>query len=151
MPIQNDTMQPSRMLYNECGCGSLFELRSRRCRQTARCDAINALPSVRGDEVGTGKYPVGVNIAISDDQSVGTDSQRDVKRPALYSPWPEAAAKSDFAGVQTYTRSPVVITIGSPQNKRGTVTSVPISIGRKKRRKNLRTLVTVPFCPNDRS
>jgi beta-glucosidase len=56
---------------------------------------------------GPGKYPVGVNIAISDDQPVGADSQRDVKRTALYSPWFEAAAKSDFVGVQTYTRSRV--------------------------------------------
>jgi beta-glucosidase len=58
-------------------------------------------------KAGPGKYPVGVNIAISDDQAVGTDSQRDVKRATLCGPWLEAAAKSDFVGVQTYTRSRV--------------------------------------------
>jgi beta-glucosidase len=45
---------------------------------------------------GPGKYPIGVNIAISDDQAVGANSQRDSKRAAWYSPWFEAAAKSDF-------------------------------------------------------
>ncbi len=58
-------------------------------------------------KAGPGKYPVGVNIAISDDQAVGADSQRDAKRATLYGPWLEAAAKSDFVGVQTYTRSRV--------------------------------------------
>ena len=56
---------------------------------------------------GPGKYPVGVNIAISDDQAVGADSKRDEKREAVYGPWLRAAAKSDFVGVQTYTRSRV--------------------------------------------
>ena len=56
---------------------------------------------------GPGKYPVGLNLAMSDDQAVGPDSQRDAKRATLYEPWLEAAAKSDFIGVQTYTRSRV--------------------------------------------
>ena len=56
---------------------------------------------------GPGKYPVGVTLAMSDDQAVGPDSARDRKRAALYGPWLEAAAKSDFIGVQTYTRSRV--------------------------------------------
>ena len=56
---------------------------------------------------GPGKYPVGLTLAISDDQAVGADSARDRKRAQLYGPWLEAAAKSDFIGVQTYTRSRV--------------------------------------------
>ncbi len=56
---------------------------------------------------GPGKYPVGVTLAMSDDQAVGPDSARDRKRAQLYGPWLEAAAKSDFIGVQTYTRSRV--------------------------------------------
>ncbi len=56
---------------------------------------------------GAGKFPVGVNIAMSDDQAVGADSGRDKKREELYGPWLRAAAESDFVGVQTYTRSRV--------------------------------------------
>ncbi len=56
---------------------------------------------------GPGKYPVGVNVAISDDQAVGADSKRDEKRKSVYGPWMAAAAKSDYIGVQTYTRSRV--------------------------------------------
>ena len=56
---------------------------------------------------GPGKYPVGLTLAISDDQAVGAGSARDRKRAQLYGPWLEAAGKSDFIGVQTYTRSRV--------------------------------------------
>jgi beta-glucosidase len=56
---------------------------------------------------GPGRYPVGVTLVMSDDQAVGPDSARDRKRAELYGPWLEAAAKSDFVGVQTYTRSRV--------------------------------------------
>ena len=56
---------------------------------------------------GPGKYPVGVTLAIADEQAVGAENRRDEKRAALYEPWLEAAAKSDFIGVQTYTRARV--------------------------------------------
>ena len=56
---------------------------------------------------GPGKYPVGVNIAIGDDQAVGPDSGRDRKREEVYGPWLRAASKSDFVGVQTYSRARV--------------------------------------------
>ena len=56
---------------------------------------------------GPGKYPVGVTLAIADEQAVGTDSVRDAKREQLYGPWLDAASKSDFVGVQTYTRARV--------------------------------------------
>jgi beta-glucosidase len=55
----------------------------------------------------SGRFPVGVNIAMSDDQAVGAGSGRDRKREEVYGPWLRAAAKSDFVGVQTYTRSRV--------------------------------------------
>jgi len=59
-------------------------------------------------KAGPGKYPVGVNLAMSDDQAMpGAEAARDKKRTALYGAWLEAAAKSDFVGVQTYTRSRV--------------------------------------------
>ena len=54
-----------------------------------------------------GRFPVGVNIAMSDDQAAGAGSGRDRKREEVYGPWLRAAAKSDFVGVQTYSRSRV--------------------------------------------
>lgn len=56
---------------------------------------------------GPGKYPVGVNIAMTDDQAVGPDSGRDRKREEVYGAWLHAASASDFVGVQTYTRARV--------------------------------------------
>ena len=56
---------------------------------------------------GPGKYPVGVTLAIADEQAVGPDSMRDAKREQLYGAWLDAASKSDFVGVQTYTRARV--------------------------------------------
>jgi len=56
---------------------------------------------------GPGKYPVGVNLAMADDQVAGPGSRRDEKRRAVYGPWLAAAAKSDYVGVQTYTRARV--------------------------------------------
>jgi beta-glucosidase len=50
--------------------------------------------------------PVGVSLAISDDQAVGAPAQRDKKRAAIYEPWLEVAKKDgDFLGVQTYGRT----------------------------------------------
>jgi len=54
-----------------------------------------------------GKAPVGVNLAMSDDQAAGAESGRDRKREEAYGPWLRAAAKSDFVGVQCYTRARV--------------------------------------------
>jgi beta-glucosidase len=56
---------------------------------------------------GPGKYGVGVTLSMQDEQAVGPDSRRDEKRAAIYGRWLEAASKSDFVGVQTYTRSRV--------------------------------------------
>jgi beta-glucosidase len=63
--------------------------------------AVDAIKS------GPGSFPVGLNLAMSDDQSVDGDIQRDAKRSELYGPWLPLAAKDDFIGVQTYTRSRV--------------------------------------------
>lgn len=56
---------------------------------------------------GAGKFPVGVTLAMSDDQAVGDPGPRDRKRAVLYGPWLELARKDEFIGVQTYTRSRV--------------------------------------------
>ena len=56
-------------------------------------------------KAGPGSFPVGVNIAMTDDQAVGPNSQVAAKRADCYEPWFEAARYGDFVGVQTYSRS----------------------------------------------
>jgi len=51
------------------------------------------------------QLPVGVSLAISDDQAVGTASKRDQKRAECYGAWLEAAKDDDFIGVQNYDRA----------------------------------------------
>jgi beta-glucosidase len=53
---------------------------------------------------GPGSYPIGVSVSLQDEQPVGPDSKRDRKCAQVYDPWLEAAGKSDFLGVQVYTR-----------------------------------------------
>lgn len=49
--------------------------------------------------------PVGVSLAITDDQAVGDPGRRDQKRREVYGAWLQAAAESgDFIGVQNYSR-----------------------------------------------
>jgi beta-glucosidase len=63
--------------------------------------------AVEAIKSGPGKYPVGVTLAMADEQAVGEGSRRDEKREALYGAWLDAAAKDDYIGVQTYTRARV--------------------------------------------
>lgn len=50
--------------------------------------------------------PVGVTLAIIDDQAVGKDtSKRDSVRELLYAPWLRAAQQDDYIGVQNYERA----------------------------------------------
>lgn len=49
--------------------------------------------------------PVGVSLAMPDDQAVGDNSIRDMIRSKNYGPWLEAARSDDFVGVQNYERS----------------------------------------------
>ena len=48
--------------------------------------------------------PVGVSLAMSDDQAEGANSLRDAKRTEHYGAWLEAAKSGDFLGVQNYVR-----------------------------------------------
>ncbi len=48
--------------------------------------------------------PVGVALAMTDDQAVGADSIRDAMRQRFYGPWLEAVRNDDFLGVQNYGR-----------------------------------------------
>jgi beta-glucosidase len=58
-----------------------------------------AIKSVRPD------LPVGVSLAIEDDQAVGEHSRRDQKRAQAYQGWLEAVKGDDFVGVQNYARA----------------------------------------------
>jgi beta-glucosidase len=58
-----------------------------------------AIKSVRGD------LPVGVSLAILDDQAVGANSLRDQQREFFYGPWLRLARNDDFLGIQNYERS----------------------------------------------
>jgi len=49
--------------------------------------------------------PVGVTLAILDDQAVGADSVRDARRETFYGPWLRAASNDDYVGVQNYERA----------------------------------------------
>lgn len=58
-----------------------------------------AIKAVRPD------LPVGVSLAMIDDQAVGAHSLRDAKRERYYGPWLRAARDDDFIGVQNYERA----------------------------------------------
>ncbi|WP_226017939.1 family 1 glycosylhydrolase [Novosphingobium sp. FKTRR1] len=57
-----------------------------------------AIKAVRGD------LPVGVSLAMMDDQAVGPNSLRDAMRERFYGEWLRAAQADDFVGVQNYER-----------------------------------------------
>jgi beta-glucosidase len=52
-----------------------------------------------------GALPVGLCLAMFDDQAVGRNSLRDAKRRELYGNWLEVARQDDFLGVQNYERA----------------------------------------------
>ena len=58
-----------------------------------------AIKAVRGD------LPVGVSLAILDDQALGPNSLRDAKREYFYGEWLRLARGDDFVGIQNYERS----------------------------------------------
>jgi beta-glucosidase len=84
--------------------GSFFMGNSEKLRDHMVAAHQHGLAALKS---GPGKYPVGVNLAIADDQAVGADSGRDRKREEIYGSWLRAASASDFVGVQTYTRARV--------------------------------------------
>lgn len=57
-----------------------------------------AIKGVRPD------LPVGVTLAMSDDQAEGPNSLRDAKRQFFYGPWFDVVKGDDFLGVQNYIR-----------------------------------------------
>ena len=53
---------------------------------------------------GPGDFPVGVTISMQAVEGVGAGHRAAEVENALYGPWLDQAARSDFVGVQTYTR-----------------------------------------------
>jgi len=51
------------------------------------------------------ELPVGVSLALIDDQAVGSTVKRDARRAYCYEPWLEAVRNDDFLGVQNYERA----------------------------------------------
>jgi beta-glucosidase len=49
--------------------------------------------------------PVGVSLAVIDDQAVGARSRRDEKRMQVYGAWLQTVKSDDFVGVQNYERA----------------------------------------------
>jgi beta-glucosidase len=49
--------------------------------------------------------PVGLNLAMADDQPAPTDSHLEEKRADVYGPWFEVSKSCDYLGVQTYSRA----------------------------------------------
>lgn len=81
------------------GCFFLGDARKLRDAMIAAHErAREAMRSVAGD------LPVGVSLSLQDEQAVGADSKRDRKCAEVYDPWLQAASRSDFLGVQSYTR-----------------------------------------------
>ena len=68
------------------------------------------------------QLPVGVSLAMFDDQAAGPHSQRDAMRLKLYGPWLDAVRGDDFLGVQNYERQ-----VWTETGKLPTPAGVPVS------------------------
>ena len=71
-----------------------------------QCDTTIATPGKPPATMksGPGKYQVGVNLAMHDEQTVDPYSDHDHKRAEVYTPWLAAAASSDYVGAR-HTRA----------------------------------------------
>jgi len=75
--------------------------KSRENMLGAHSKGKSAIKSARGN------LPVGLTLAIEDDQPAGPDSRFAEKQADVYGPWLKLARQDDFIGVQTYTRQRV--------------------------------------------
>jgi beta-glucosidase len=74
--------------------------KSRENIMAAHTKGKSAIKSVKN-------IPVGLTLAMEDDQPEGPDSRYAEKQADVYGPWLKLAKQDDFVGVQTYTRSRV--------------------------------------------
>ena len=72
--------------------------KSRENMMAAHTKAKSAIKSAKN-------IPVGLTLAMEDDQPEGPDSRYAEKQADVYVPWLKLAKQDDFIGVQTYTRS----------------------------------------------
>lgn len=72
--------------------------KTRENMMAAHTKAKSAIKSARN-------IPVGLTVAMEDDQPEGTGSRYAEKQAEVYGPWLKLAKQDDFIGVQTYTRS----------------------------------------------
>jgi beta-glucosidase len=72
--------------------------KSREKMMAAHTKAKSAIKSAKS-------IPVGLTLAMEDDQPEGPDSRYAEKQADVYIPWLKLAQQDDFIGVQTYTRS----------------------------------------------
>ena len=84
--------------------------KTRENMMTAHTKAKSAIKSARN-------IPVGLTLAMEDDQPEGPDSRFSEKQAEVYIPWLKLAKQDDFIGVQTYTRSRITSkALPPPQN-----------------------------------
>jgi len=81
--------------------------KTRENMMAAHTKAKAAIKSVRN-------IPVGLTLAMEDDQPEGADSRAAEKQAEVYIPWLKLAKGDDFIGVQTYTRSRIAAKVLPP-------------------------------------
>lgn len=72
--------------------------KSRENMMAAHTKGKSAIKSVKSN------LPVGLTLAMEDDQPAGPNSRFAEKQADVYGPWLKLARQDDFIGVQTYTR-----------------------------------------------
>ena len=88
--------------------------KSRENMMAAHTKGKSAIKSVRSS------LPVGLTVAMEDDQPVGADSRFAEKQAEVYGPWLKLAKQDDYIGVQTYTRQRIGLKTLSTTGKRRT-------------------------------
>jgi beta-glucosidase len=98
--VMRMSRQASRAVgSNKFGCFFLGDAEKlQRAMIAAHARAVAVL------KAGPGRYPIGVNLAMQDEQAAGPGSRRDKKCVEVYDPWLAASNSGDFLGVQAYTR-----------------------------------------------
>jgi hypothetical protein len=84
---------------------------SRENIMAAHTEAKSAIKSTRSS------LPVGLTLAMEDDQSPGPGSRFAEEQSDVYGPWLKLAKQDDFIVVQTYTRARVAAkSLPAPEN-----------------------------------
>lgn len=85
--------------------------KSRENMMAAHSKGKSAIKSVKSN------LPVGLTLAMEDDQPSGPNSQFAEKQADVYGPWLKLAKQDDYIGIQTYTRQRIAEkTLPPPEN-----------------------------------